>query len=353
MEKVKVIINSPALDKQGGVASYYRILSKYLDNDFFLNYIGNRSKQRYFLLFQIIDYLKYIKLLFRVRPKIIIINPSLDFKAIVRDSIFLCINKIFYRKTIIFIHGWKHNFEEFIERKLKIIFINLYNSADYFIVLSKYNKRKLLEWGINKKVVIFSAIVDDECLNNFQIKDYKDQFTRILFLSRLEISKGLYESFNAVKILNDKYKNLLFLIAGSGKEKEKIEDLIKLYKLDNFKLLGYITGVEKNKIFNKSYAYILPSYTEGFPISIAEAMAFGLPIITRPVGGIKDFFEDGKMGFITESKDPNILAYLLEKLIVNPNLRDDISKYNFQYAEKHFKASLIPKKFKKIYYDIL
>ena len=110
---------------------------------------------------------------------------------------------------------------------------------------------------------------------------------------------------------------------------------------------------EKRKVFDASDVYLFPSHEEGMPISVLEAMAFGLPIVTRPVGALKDFFEDGKHGFITESRSPEILASLLEKLISNKKLRHDISNYNFHYARTRFLASKVSKRLENIYSSLL
>lgn len=76
---------------------------------------------------------------------------------------------------------------------------------------------------------------------------------------------------------------------------------------------------EKKKIetFISHDIYCFPTYGEGMPVSLLEAMAFGFPVVTRPVGGIKDFFENGKHGFLTNSKDPEIFAELIEKFLKN------------------------------------
>ncbi len=64
--------------------------------------------------------------------------------------------------------------------------------------------------------------------------------------------------------------------------------------------------------------YLFPTYHEGMPGSVLEAMGYGLPVITRTVGGLPDFFEHEKMGFITESLDASVFADFLEQLVKDP-----------------------------------
>lgn len=104
----------------------------------------------------------------------------------------------------------------------------------------------------------------------------------------------------------------------------------------------------------RSHIYILPTYHgEGMPHSLLEAMGFGLPVITRPVGGVIDFFEHGKMGYITESKDPAVLAELIENLIEDAELRREMAIYNFKYAQQRFLSSEVVKRLERIYKDTM
>ena len=93
--------------------------------------------------------------------------------------------------------------------------------------------------------------------------------------------------------------------------------------------------------FRKGDLYLFPSFHEGMPTSVLEAMAFGIPVITRPVGGLVDFFENEKMGKMVDSIKPSDFTEAIESLLTNVNLVKQISLYNYQYAQKHFLASRI------------
>lgn len=85
------------------------------------------------------------------------------------------------------------------------------------------------------------------------------------------------------------------------------------------------------------------------PSSVLEAMAYGLPVITRPVGGLVDFFEPGRMGYLTDSSDPQVLAALLEQLARDPPLRQEIAQYNHAFAGRNFAASVVAERLAEIY----
>lgn len=85
------------------------------------------------------------------------------------------------------------------------------------------------------------------------------------------------------------------------------------------------------------------------PTALLEAMAFGLPVATRPVGGIPDFFVNEEMGLLTESLDPNVYSKYIEQLINNSSLVAQISRTNYEYAKNHFMASIVAKNMEMIF----
>ena len=81
--------------------------------------------------------------------------------------------------------------------------------------------------------------------------------------------------------------------------------------------------------------------------SVLEAMAMGLIVVSRPVGGVVDFFENGKMGYLLESLDPQDYADTIDKIIVNRALAKQMAENNYKYANEHFLASKVAKKFEE------
>ena len=82
-------------------------------------------------------------------------------------------------------------------------------------------------------------------------------------------------------------------------------------------------------------------------------MAFGLPVVTRPVGGLKDIFVDGQHGYMTESKDPSVIASLIEKIILDDKLWKAMSIAAHKTAMEKFLASKVAKRIEAIYCSIL
>lgn len=87
------------------------------------------------------------------------------------------------------------------------------------------------------------------------------------------------------------------------------------------------------------------------PTTVLEAMAYELPVVTRGVGGLNDFFENEKMGFVSDSKDPAVFASYIEHLILNTEDRLRIGRDNRLYAKERFAANKVAVRIKLIYED--
>lgn len=358
---MKILINTPVINKIGGLANYYNtIKDKFIEDvDFFT--IGSRFKHKN-IWQTTIRFIKdnqkfYIKLR-NNNYDIIHLNPSLDFKSIFRESIFILISKLFHIKVLVMFHGWDKKFENLLMKYFLFLFKIIYFKSDAMVVLSSEFKDILKKWGYKKNIYLNSTAVDDNLLIDINEDSIKAKFENdrktltVLFLARVEKAKGIYETICAYKILKNRYGFLKLIIAGEGTETENVHNYIKQNKIDDIEFVGYVKGNFKKQTFVDSDIYILPTHGEGMPISVLEAMAFGLPIITRPVGGLKDFFEDGKMGYMSESKDPKVFAEFIEELINDKEKMKSISIYNYRYAKEHFLASKIVKRLEEIYKEI-
>jgi len=352
---MKILILCPSFERLGGVANHFNGLKDKFSVEVSYFFIGGYNKKNPLTLmhefFQnLIRFRKEIK---KNQYDIIHLNPSLDKYAIARDFVFLFICKNKNVKTIFFIHGWNTSFENLIDKYCKNIFIYFLNYSDTVLVLASEFKQKLLKWGCRAKIELSTTKVDDNLLLNFNILK-KKQNKSILFLARIEEVKGVKIAIDAVNLLNSREFGVQLRIVGHGSYLEEINRYVYINKIENVSFMGNLSGVKLASEFELSSIYLFPTYHgEGMPTSVLEAMAFGLPVITRPVGGIKDFFEDGKMGYVTESKDPKVFAELIQKLLDNPEKLRAISEYNHKYAKEHFLASKVAKKLEEIYMSII
>jgi len=170
----------------------------------------------------------------------------------------------------------------------------------------------------------------------------------------MEIAKGIIETIEAFSELNHEGRELSLVIAGDGPDADLVRKRVIESADHRIKLIGYVRGIEKKRILESSHLMCLPtSYGEGLPNAILEAMAFGIPIITRPVGGIPDYFIEGENGYYVQSRDTKCLLMLLKKVVSDEETLVRIAKNNYNFAKKHFLSSIVAKRLDNIYKTVI
>lgn len=334
---MKILINVPSFRILGGVANHYMGLRKYWKECAKYNVVGRRSELKYNGVFWLpCDIMKFISKLILFQPDIVIVNPSLGKSALSRDFLFLNIARFFRFKVAVFIHGFDWTVADNIDKKW--VSKNL-NKASLIFVLAKSFKEELAAWGVSTPITLSTTKVDDNLLIDFKPDSRTGEVKNILFLARVERSKGIYEVVKTYEILKKNYPFLTLTIVGNGSELTPLKEYVKNNNLVDILITGKLSGKELIGAFECSDLYLFPSYGEGMPTSVLEAMAFGLPVFTRNVGGLPDFFENVKMGFITDSIEPQDFASAITPYIDDMNLTKKVSLYNHFYAKTHFMAS--------------
>ena len=141
-------------------------------------------------------------------------------------------------------------------------------------------------------------------------------------MSRISKSKGIYDLIYTVAKYRNEYTNCKFIICGKGPAYEDVQLLIRANNLEDIFLFeGWITGDKKLSIINNSHIFVLPSYFEGMPNSIIEAMSASLPIISTNVGAIPELVQNEINGFIVTPGNIDELHTSIIKLIKNRELR--------------------------------
>lgn len=355
--KMKVLLNTPPLDCMGGVATFYLNLREHLGDEIVYFHTGRRNGESSLrsVLRLVVDYMRFVLVLCQTHFDIVHLNPSLGLRAIWRDAVFILIARAFRKKTVVFMHGWNKDYEEALRKRGLWLFQITYLRVNAFMVLASEFKLDLRFMGYTGPVHIVTTTFDSALLQ--QASGYKKRTNskepfNILFLTRIERQKGIFEALESLAILQTIYPNVHMTVAGTGTALEEAQKYVIDNNIHNVEFVGYVRGRQKTENFSTAHCYLFPSYSEGMPISVVEAMAFGLPVITRPVGALADFFRDGEMGFLTASKDPAVFARLVEQLIVAPALCDKMSRINREYAMGRFSSSSVVDRFSSIYRNV-
>ena len=272
-----------------------------------------------------------------------------------RDYVFILILRATKTPYIVFFRGIDEDLIVKIEKYCINLFKNNFLKADKVIVLSQKLLSHLKKIDPQCPVFLETTVVDEAMLKHLNekvlTKKFKSNHQNMLFLARLEKDKGVYEVIEAFKIVNRKYPTCTLSICGQGKEYGTVKAMIK--NIPNVNLLGYVSGDKKKEVFSRSSIYLFPSYHEGMPNSVLEAMAFGLPVITTAVGGLVDFFIDGEMGYYVDKKNVQNLTEKIEYLLQKPSLALSMGLTNFQYAKEHFYSAVVAARLETYYTEII
>ena len=149
-------------------------------------------------------------------------------------------------------------------------------------------------------------------------------FVRLLFVGAMGKLKGERDLLQAVRSLLARNVSLRLSLLGHGAE--TIEALCRQFHLQSrVEQLGPVPHHERYAFFRRADIFVLPSYGEGMPMAVLEAMAAGLPVIATRVGGIPELIDDGVEGFLIEPGDVRALADRIALLVTDEPLRQQMS----------------------------
>jgi glycosyltransferase involved in cell wall biosynthesis len=232
-------------------------------------------------------------------------------------------------------------------RPLALIEYSNYQLTDRIIV---YTPNVIAEWGLEKyKNKVFVAHEHFINCETFNIKKpLKDRKCLIGYIGRLSSEKG---TLNFVKAISNilKIKNgIRFFIGGEGQLRKEIENYLNENNLySNVEFSGWIPHNDLSTYLNEVKLLVLPSYTEGLPNIMLEAMACGTPVLATPVGAIPDIIKDENNGFIMENNSPDCIAQNIIRALEHPR-SDQISLNGRTLIEKEFTFEKTVERYRRV-----
>lgn len=198
-----------------------------------------------------------------------------------------------------------------------------------------------------------ATVIYNAC-ENVNALPYVEHDKTILFAGIFSHNKAADKLILAFAKLHDKYPDWKLQLLGSGPDERAYRDLIAKYGLEScVQIPGYVTGEKKASFFRKAGIYAMCSYLEGFPMVVLEAWAYGVPVVTTPVGGLPDVLEDGKNACVFDFGDIEGLSAQLDKLMGDDNLRVEMGSYAKEMVEQVFSPIVISEQIDVLYTQLL
>lgn len=256
--------------------------------------------------------------------------------------------KLFNKKTVIMLSGYSIKYEKDTLSKIatKLCTINL-NLVDKIIL---YSPRLIDEWNLKK--YSHKILIAPRHFLNFSNFKLSTEFTQrndlIGYVGRLSEEKGILNFVKSIPLLLKQKPCLNILIIGDGDLKNNVKNYLSNNSLENnVKLVGWSSNEDLPKYLNLLKLLVIPSYTEGLPNVMLEAMACGTPVLATKVGAIPDIIKDEETGFLMKNNSPECIAENIIRALEFPNLENIVTKSqklvenNFTYEKAVERYSII------------
>ena len=260
------------------------------------------------------------------------------------------------KKTIVHFHSF--SVETTIESKWKWVYQYHFGKADIVITLSEYWRKQVVDFlndQTGKVRIVYNPcpIIQghkEGCGADSETKMPKHHI--ILYAGTVTPRKGYADLIKAFAKIAKNHQDWIIAFAGNGEIELGKTLAEKLGITSQTIFLGWCSGEDKDRVFREADIFCLPSYAEGFPMAVLDAWAYGLPVITTPVGGIPDVAKDGENMLLFNPGDIDSLSRCLEKMITDVPLRCKIADASLHFAANEFNATTIKKSIGLIYKEL-
>lgn len=275
------------------------------------------------------------KRLFFYRPDLVHVHMA-SRGSFVRKSIVCLLCLAFRVPYIIHLHGG--GFKDFYQGLLgfwKIYLRYIFKNASVVITLSEF----WCEWVVEELTVCKAMVVHNGVKEiNFLPEETNKSRPTILFLGLLGSNKGTDVLIEAMRKVNAVFPNAILELCGNGD--------LEFYKrqardLPSVIFHGWVNEKERRAALARATIYCLPSWKEGLPFSILEAMSAGLPVISTPVGSIPEAVVDGVNGYLVPPGDIEALSDAITQLLLKPKLASQMGVAGKEMHRKNFSLSVM------------
>ena len=328
-----VIVVAPSLDTRTNVSGVSAVVNFIIDNNKNIRYEhflqGKSDLDNGGFLHRVIriicNYRKWKSLLCEKNGYLIHYNFPLDAPSIIRDYFFIRYAVKHNMPIVIHLHGGLYLFKEKKPWIIKKMLNHIFSWPCQFIVLSKKEKNAIEnEYGTDN-VTVLPNCVDLREAKVFERDNCHDETLHILYLGRIEPNKGVDYILKAAEQLKNNDINFLLHIAGKDQCQDYYVTLFKESLKENFTYEGVVTGTAKTELLKKCQVFLLPSFYEGLPMSLLEAMSFGeVPVVTN-VGSIGEVVKNGENGMFVNVKDSHTIVEAVTRLYSDRELLQELS----------------------------
>lgn len=313
---------------RGGITTLTSaILNSALKHDYDFIYLASQAEDfRKFrkVLLALYAVTRFIAVCLLKRPSLVYIHVGSN-ASLYRESAFILLARLLGRPVLSHFHaGDIDNYYPQQPRLGKDFIRMAIGLSDAVIAVSQESARQLRQFVGASNILTIPNSIDTSAFSPGR-KAGKGEAVRLLFVGAVGKLKGEEDLISALAILKASDLNLTVSFLGYGADSlaERCEELDITGLIDH---LGPVSMDQRIAFFEQADIFVLPTYAEAMPISLIEAMAAGLAIISTPVGGIPELVEDGREALLAPVGDVEVLAEKIALLVTNEEARTAVGR---------------------------
>ena len=263
-------------------------------------------------------------------------------------------------KILATVHGWAKEYAGVRGKVYELLDAHSLKRFDSIVSVSKAVSEDLRIRGINEKKItlIYNGIKISKYRQTYDISEIRNKYGvddkafMIGAVGRLTPVKGYTYLIEAMSLVIKEITNCHLFIAGEGPSRDHLESQIEKSNLQNrVKLLGYVNDID---LFLAAIdLFVMPSLTEGLPISLLEAMAASKPVLASAVGGMPEVIENTDVGVLVPPADPSALAESIIEMYRAKDWMSGVAMRGRTMVENKFSLSIMAKQYLSQYSRLL
>lgn len=311
----KILFIGPDLNGRGGIVSVLRAYRDTLPTFHFISTNSHRGLIPGLLNFaRTLVALPFIRIF---RPYTTLDIHGANGKSWARKRLIINLGHILGYKIVFHMHGGE--LRKYVAAKGLEHYMKCFRKCRHVVFLTDaWTKYAQQELGCTNAVTLMNIVPTPTMAKQPRTEGAP---ISLVYLGYIYKEKGIFDLLDVIASNRDRWLGHLTLTIGGQWNEDRVLNFIKDNDLGGIvKFVGWVSGDDKATILSKTDILILPSYYEGLPISILEAMSYAMPVITTPVGGIPEVVTDGVEGTLFTPGDKAAMTRAIDKYIECPGL---------------------------------
>jgi len=325
---MKVLHVGPSVKGKGGIAS---VILSYQQSRSFFDSVDIESVASTVDRPSLVCFIKSLICFLFMRVDLVHIHVA-SRGSFYRKFVFYVLSRLLWRKVLVHLHGAEfHEFYADSGAGVRWCVRLMFSGADRVLVLSNSWKERVVEMlqlDESRVDILYNGVAD----GGLAERKLDDDGLRMVFLGRIGQRKVVYDLLSALSLVKKQIHGAKLIIGGDGDVDKLLNKVEELGLSDIVEYVGWVSGEQKQELLAWANVFVLPSYNEGFPVSVVEAMSNRLAVITTTAGGILDAIEPDKQGLVHEPGDVDQLSQYILELYESPSF---IKKLGQQGRDKY------------------